>query len=197
LRGLNAVMVKQARNGRWPLVTCYQCDMLCSGLQIMAVEEGSHSTDKGKQVLWNKNGNFNKTISFMLYSEINLYSTVRLFFSLQWKIQLLCLHDSDVFCTLAHFNKPNVTFIKLGTNDVDMMTSWRCCFPRYNIFVCFSLKETKNMLNFWCKIKIISWVIVESNIFTSGLASSEDTFFYYHEWNKFLSYTNIQQIFSI
>ena len=58
-----------------------------------------------------------------------------------------------LFCTPAHFNKHNVTFIKLGTNDVNMMTSWRYCFPRYYFFGCFSLKETENLLIFWCKIK--------------------------------------------
>jgi len=34
----------------------------------------------------------------MLYDRINLYSTVGLYFSLQWKIWLLCLclHDTDI-----------------------------------------------------------------------------------------------------
>ena len=59
-----------------------------------------------------------------------------------------------LFCTLAHFHKHNVTFIKLGTNDANRMTSWCYCFPRYNVFGCFSLKETENLLNIWCKIKI-------------------------------------------
>jgi len=59
-----------------------------------------------------------------------------------------------LFCTPVYLNKHNVTFIKLGTNDVNVMTSWRYCFPRYNVFGCFSLKETENLLNIWCKIKI-------------------------------------------
>jgi len=47
-----------------------------------------------------------------------------------------------LFCTPAHFNKHNATFIKLVFH----------CFPRYNVFGCFSLKETENVLNIWCKI---------------------------------------------
>jgi len=50
-----------------------------------------------------------------------------------------------LFCTLAHFNKHNVTFIKLGRNDENMMT--HIC-----VFGCFSLKETENLLNIWYKI---------------------------------------------
>ena len=49
-----------------------------------------------------------------------------------------------------------------------MMTSWRYCFPRYNVFGCFSLKETENLLNNWCKIKIY---------FTRDHRKS-----YFHEW---------------
>ena len=56
--------------------------------------------------------------------------------------------------TLAHFNKHNVMFIKLGTNNVNMMTSWHYYFLRYNVFGCFSLKETEKLLKFWRKIKI-------------------------------------------
>ena len=59
-----------------------------------------------------------------------------------------------LFCTPAYFNKHNVTFIKLGTNVVNMMTSWCYCFLRFNNFGCFSLKETEHLLNIWCKINI-------------------------------------------
>ena len=59
-----------------------------------------------------------------------------------------------LFCTPIHFNKHIVTFIKLGKNDVNKMMSWCYCFPRYNFFGCFSLKETENLLNIWYKIKI-------------------------------------------
>ena len=55
-----------------------------------------------------------------------------------------------LFCSPAHYNKHNVTFIKQGTNDVNMMTSWRYGFPRYKVFGWFSLKETEKLL----KIKI-------------------------------------------
>ena len=88
-----------------------------------------------------------------------------------------------MFCTPVNLNKHNITFIKLGTNDVNMMTSWCYCFPCYNVFGCFSLKETENLLNIWWKIKI--------NFTRENIA------FYDHSWNKFLSYTNIQQISSI
>ena len=59
----------------------------------------------------------------------------------------------------------SVTFITLGTNDVNMMTLWCYCFPRYNVFGCFSLKETENLLNIWCKLDYIYdnlklWTIV-------------------------------------
>ena len=40
-------------------------------------------------------------------------------------------------------------------------------------------------------------VIIENHIFTRGYATSENIAFYDHSWNKFLSYTNIQQISSI
>jgi len=52
-------------------------------------------------------------------------------------------YDADVVLYPAHFNKHNVTFIKLGTNDVNMMTSWCYCFPRYKVFGFYSLKETE------------------------------------------------------
>jgi len=40
-------------------------------------------------------------------------------------------------------------------------------------------------------------VIIENHIFTRGYATHENIAFYDHAWNKFLSYTNIQQISSI
>ena len=95
--------------------------------------------------------------SFMLYGGINLYSTVRLYFSLQSKYNCYAgvSMTLTLFCTPVHLNKRNITLIKLGTNDVNMMMSWRYCFPRYNVFDCFSLKETEKLLNCWCKIKNI------------------------------------------
>ena len=39
--------------------------------------------------------------------------------------------------------------------------------------------------------------IKENHIFTRGYATREYIAFYDHSWNKFLSYTNIQQISSI
>jgi len=48
----------------------------------------------------------------------------------------------------AYFNKHNVTFIKLETNDVNMITSWCYCFPRYKVFGCFSLKETEKFVEY-------------------------------------------------
>jgi len=40
-------------------------------------------------------------------------------------------------------------------------------------------------------------VIIDKHIFTRGYATRENIAFYDHSWNKFLSYTNIQQISSI
>jgi len=59
----------------------------------------------------------------------------------------------------------NVTFIKLGTNDVNMMTSWCYCLPRYNIFVCFSLKKQNICWIFGVRLKIISLVIIKKSYF--------------------------------
>ena len=92
----------------------------------------------------------------MLYGGIHLYSLF--VYIVHYSEKYNCYASVSMtlmwFCTPAHFNKHNVTFIKLGTNDVNMMTSWCYCFPRYNVFGCFSLKETEKMLNFWCKIKL-------------------------------------------
>jgi len=59
-----------------------------------------------------------------------------------------------LFCTPEYINKRNATLMKLGTNDVNMTTSWRYWFPRYFVFWLFSLKETETLLNRWCEIKI-------------------------------------------
>ena len=40
-------------------------------------------------------------------------------------------------------------------------------------------------------------MIIENHILTRGYATRENIAFYDHSWNKFLSYTNIQQIPSI
>ena len=47
------------------------------------------------------------------------------------------------------------------------------------------------------RLKFISLVIIENHIFTRGYATHENIAFYDHSWNKFLFYTNIQQISSI
>ena len=39
-----------------------------------------------------------------------------------------------LFCTPEYINKRNATLMKLGTNDVNMTTSWRNWFPRYLVF---------------------------------------------------------------
>ena len=106
-----------------------------------------------------------KIFSFMLYVGINLYSTVH--YSEKYTCHAVVSITLTLFCIPVHLNKHNVTFIKLGTNDVNMMTSSRYCFPRYIVFGCFSY------------------------------ATRENIAFYDHSWNKFLSYTNIQQISSI
>jgi len=50
---------------------------------------------------------------------------------------------------------------------------------------------------FGVRLKFISLVIIENHILTPGYATRENIAFYDHSWNKYLSYTNIQQIFSI
>jgi len=44
---------------------------------------------------------------------------------------------------------------------------------------------------------MILFVIIEYHISTPGFASLENIAFYDYSWNKFLLYTNIQQISSI
>jgi len=93
---------------------------------------------------------FKEAISFMLYGGINLNSTVCLYFVHRSK-KFHCFAGVSMaltlFCSLTHLNKINVTFIKLGIKDINMMMSWRYFFPPYNVFGCFSLKETENVLN--------------------------------------------------
>ena len=50
---------------------------------------------------------------------------------------------------------------------------------------------------FGVRLKFISLVIIENHILTRGYATRENIAFYDPSWNKFLSYTNIQQISSI
>ena len=52
-------------------------------------------------------------------------------------------------CLPAHFNKHNVTLIKLGTNVAKVTTPWRYCLPSFIAFGCFGLKN-----NVWCKMEI-------------------------------------------
>ena len=84
------------------------------------------------------------------------------------------------FCTPAYFNKRNLTFIKMGTNDINMTMSWRYCFLRFKVFGCFSLKETENLLNVWRKIKLKNILY----IFVKGLC----TYNYLH-----LNYLSLMQ----
>ena len=58
-------------------------------------------------------------------------------------------------------------------------------------------KKQKICWIFCVRLKFISLVIIENHIFTRGYATRENIAFYDHSWNKFLSYTNIQQISSI
>jgi len=117
---------------------------------------------------------------FMLYGGMNMYFTAGQIFHYSEKYN--CYTGVSMilmlFYTLAYFNKCNVTFLKLGTNIVNITTSWCYCFLHYNVFGCFSLKETEKLLNLWCKFKIY---------FTRENIAPYD-----HKWNKFLSYTNIQ-----
>ena len=57
-------------------------------------------------------------------------------------------------CLPAHFNKHNVTLIKLGTNVAKMPTSWRYFFPRFIVFGCFGIKDAEHLFHVWCKIEI-------------------------------------------
>ena len=53
-------------------------------------------------------------------------------------------------------------------------------FPRYNVFGCFSLKETENLLNIWCKIKIYFTRDHRKAYFHSWHATRENIAFYDH-----------------
>jgi len=53
------------------------------------------------------------------------------------------------------------------------------------------------MLNCLCKIKQNSLVIIENQSFIRGYVTRENIPFYYHSWNRFLSYTNTEQVSSI
>jgi len=95
-------------------------------------------------------------LSFMINGKINLYSDVRPYFhfSQKYNCHAGVFMTLTLFCTPAYLNKRNVTFIKHDTNGVNMTTSWRYCSLCFNVFGCFSLNETENLLNYWCKIKI-------------------------------------------
>ena len=70
----------------------------------------------------NENGTWRQTMFCMLSGGINLYSTVRLLFYFigTYHCYTGASMTLTLFCTPAYFNKRNVTFIKLGTNDVSM-----------------------------------------------------------------------------
>jgi len=141
----------------------------------------------------------NINFSLMPYGHINLFSTVCLYLSLKWK-KYFCAGvymTPTLFCTPAYFNDHHITFVlKLGTYVVNMTTSWRYWFPRYNVFDCFSLKETENLMNLWCKIKIC-FTRDRKSCFHEWCSHAWKYGFYHHEWNKFLSNTNILQISSM
>jgi len=82
-----------------------------------------------------------------------------------------------LFFTLVYFNKRKLMLIKLGTNDVNMTMSWRYCFLHFNVFGCFSLEETENLLNVWCKIKIYLTLDHRNHILTRGYATCENIAF--------------------
>jgi len=60
----------------------------------------------------------------MLYGRINYIPLfVYIFhYSEKYNCYTGVLMTLTLFCTPVHFNKHNVTLIKLGTNDVNMMT---------------------------------------------------------------------------
>jgi len=96
---------------------------------------------------------------YALWLNIRIYSRkitseIQKVIILLWLKLSRCHYNVEVVLYPAHFNKHNVTFIKLGKNDVNMMTSWCNGFPCYNVLGCFSLKEREHLLNIWCKIKI-------------------------------------------
>jgi len=140
-----------------------------------------------------------KGVSFMLYGGINLCSTVRLCFSLQWKIDFFSGYfmTLTLFCTPAGCSRHNTAFIKLGTNDVNMTTSWHCCFLWYNACGCLSLNETENLLIFLGKIKIYFTRDHRKSYFHSWLRHSWKynvlLSMITREINYHLSYANIQQ----
>jgi len=72
----------------------------------------------------------------MLHGGIKLYTIVRLYFNYSKKYNCFAGFPLTLplFRTPAHINKHNVTFIKLGTNVVNIITLWRYCFPRYKVF---------------------------------------------------------------
>ena len=54
-----------------------------------------------------------------------------------------------LFCTPAYFNKRNLTFIKLGTNDVNMPTLWRhvvIVSRAITFFLAFLPKRNRNFV---------------------------------------------------
>jgi len=77
-----------------------------------------------------KGWNFHVTLSPITQWNKLIYSTVRLYFPLLWKYYCYAVFSLmlKLVCPPAHFNKHNVTFWKLGTNDLMMTTSWRYCF---------------------------------------------------------------------
>jgi len=94
----------------------------------------------------------------MLYGGINLYSTVRLYFSLQWKIYLLCrcLHNADVvlYPGTPQWTQRKLEFVKILLSIITREINFYLT-PTFNkyplcIFIYFSLilkQRVRNNIN--------------------------------------------------
>ena len=76
----------------------------------------------------------------MLYSKVNLYFIVCLYFYYTYSEKYNCNAGFSMtltltlVCPLTYYNTHNVMFIKLVTNNVYMTMSWRYCFLHYDVF---------------------------------------------------------------
>ena len=101
----------------------------------------------------------NKPVSHVRISRyIGIISTYVCLYIFHYSRKYQCYAGTSMpitlFSTTAYFNKRNVKFLKLGTNDANMMIPQRYCFPRYNISLLFQPKRNrKKELNLWCEIK--------------------------------------------
>jgi len=90
-----------------------------------------------------------------------------------------------LFCTPAYFNKRNLTFIKLGTNDVNMPTLWRhvvIVSRAITFFGFFAEKKQKLCSIFGVRLIFISLAIMETYSFSRVYlyATGETIAFYIH-----------------